>query len=278
MRMRAASGRRRIRSRRRPASGRFNELQERGEYIVRDILEKIPRTTRSAAPFEQKIGDYYSRCMDESAIEKPGTKPLDGRYRKMAGMKSKSDLAKRGHALHREGTDVLFDFGSGSGLQERQPDHRGTQIRVAWDCLTATIISRTTRSRSKLRKKYVAHVQKMFELSGDARTRRRRSKSRDGHRDRARQRRARPDQPARSDRRFITRSRIRNWRRSTPLSMERVFRRRGSAQVRLAERAEPDFFKQMETVVTSHSLDDWKTYLRWHVRARATRRYCRQRS
>src|ERR1035437_8293721 len=40
--------------------GRFNELQQRGEYIVRDILEKaaVDRPGRSAN--EQKIGDYYA--------------------------------------------------------------------------------------------------------------------------------------------------------------------------------------------------------------------------
>src|ERR1035437_8420387 len=44
--------------------GRFNELQQRGEYIVRDILEKaaVERPGRSAN--EQKIGDYYASCME----------------------------------------------------------------------------------------------------------------------------------------------------------------------------------------------------------------------
>ena len=28
---------------------------------------------------------------------------------------------------------------------------------------------------------------------------------------------------------------------------------------------EPDFVKQMQAVLDAHSLDDWKTYLRWHV-------------
>ena len=50
--------------------GRFNELQQRGEYIVRDILEKaaVDRSGRSAS--EQKIGDYYASCMDESSHRK----------------------------------------------------------------------------------------------------------------------------------------------------------------------------------------------------------------
>src|ERR1700745_2131962 len=60
----------------RPSWGRFNELQERGEYIVKDILEKAAAKTSGRTPYEQKIGDYYASCMDESAIEKAGIGPL----------------------------------------------------------------------------------------------------------------------------------------------------------------------------------------------------------
>ncbi|HEY1401490.1 MAG TPA: hypothetical protein VF953_07865, partial [Terriglobales bacterium] len=92
----------------RPAWGRFNELQERGEYIVRDILERAAAKTAGRSPSEQKIGDYYASCMDESAIEKAGTKPLDHDLQSIAALKSKNDLAKEAMRLHREGTDVLF--------------------------------------------------------------------------------------------------------------------------------------------------------------------------
>ena len=47
----------------RPGWGRFNELQERGEYIVRDILEKSGPGKAGRSPVEQKIGDYYASCM-----------------------------------------------------------------------------------------------------------------------------------------------------------------------------------------------------------------------
>ena len=66
--------------------GRFNELAERGEYISRDILEKaaVERAGRTAN--EQKIGDYYASCMDESAIEKLGAKPLLPDFEKIAAL------------------------------------------------------------------------------------------------------------------------------------------------------------------------------------------------
>jgi predicted metalloendopeptidase len=58
----------------RPAWGRFNELQERGEYIVRDILEKAAAKTAGRSPNEQKIGDY--RQLHGRARSKKRYKPL----------------------------------------------------------------------------------------------------------------------------------------------------------------------------------------------------------
>src|ERR1700740_3162603 len=43
----------------RPAWGRFNELQDRGETIVPRMLEKNSKDDPSRSPIEQKIGDYY---------------------------------------------------------------------------------------------------------------------------------------------------------------------------------------------------------------------------
>ena len=97
--------------------GRFNELQQRGEYIVRDILEKaaVDRPGRSAN--EQKIGDYYSSCMDETAVEKAGTKPLEHDFDSIAAIRSKEELPKEIVRLHREGTGALFDFDSGADFK-----------------------------------------------------------------------------------------------------------------------------------------------------------------
>src|SRR5664279_5417339 len=80
--------------------GRFNELQQRGEYIVRDILEKASASQSGRGVDEQKIGDYYASCMDESAIEKAGTKPLQPALESIAALKSNDDLAKEVVSLH----------------------------------------------------------------------------------------------------------------------------------------------------------------------------------
>src|ERR1035441_230762 len=146
--------------------GRFNELQQRGEYIVRDILERsaIDRTGRPESV--KKIGDYYATCMDESAIEKAGAKPLDPDLQSIAAIRSKDELPKEIVRLHREGMDVLFGFDSDSDFKN------ASQMIAEVDQGGLGMPDRDYYFKDdpksvELRKKYVEHVAKMFTLLGD---------------------------------------------------------------------------------------------------------------
>src|SRR5215470_13489350 len=151
----------------RPAWGRFNELQERGEYIVRDILEKAGQDKPGRTPYEQKIGDYYASCMDEAAIEKAGTKALAPDFDSIAALKSTNDLPKEVVRLQREGADVMFGFGSGSDF--KNASQVIAQLGQGGLGLPDRDYYFKDDAKSvELRQKYVAHVQKMFELLGDA--------------------------------------------------------------------------------------------------------------
>ena len=58
--------------------GSFNILTDNNNGILQEILEKAAAEQRRLrAADTQLIGDYYSSCMDEAAIEKAGIKPLE---------------------------------------------------------------------------------------------------------------------------------------------------------------------------------------------------------
>ena len=249
----------------RPTWGRFNELQERGEYIVRDILEKAAAKTAGRSSNEQKIGDYYASCMDESAIEKAGSKPLDHDLQSIAALKSKGDLAKEAMRLHREGTDVMFNFGSGSDFKN------ASQIIAEVDQGGLGMPDRDYYFKDdaksvELRQKYVQHVQKMFELSGDAPEKAAAEAKvvmdietglAKGALDQTSRRDPQKIYHKLSSKELATLSPSFNWN----VYFEGV----GAPKFDWLNVAEPDFVKQMQSVVDSHSLDDWKTYFRWHV-------------
>ena len=79
-----------------PSWGRFNELHERNQIVLRNILDKQSADNSSRSPNDQKIGDYYYSCMDEAGIDAKGTAPLKPMLDRIDALKDKSQLP----ALH----------------------------------------------------------------------------------------------------------------------------------------------------------------------------------
>ena len=147
--------------------GRFNELGERGEYILKDILEKASADSPQRSVIEQKIGDYYGTCMDEPAIDANGLKPLQADLESIAKVKSAADLPAEVARLHREGVNVLFAPGSGADFKDAS--HVIAEVGQGGMGLPERdYYFRKDDKSEELRKQYAAHIQKMFELLGDA--------------------------------------------------------------------------------------------------------------
>src|SRR5512134_3687802 len=56
--------------------GRFDELAERNRETLKAILEAAVAGKGAGGSIDQKLGDHYAACMDESAIEAKGVTPL----------------------------------------------------------------------------------------------------------------------------------------------------------------------------------------------------------
>src|SRR5437899_12587031 len=90
--------------------GRFDELEERGEAIIRNILEKSAPGAPGRSAVEQKIGDYYQSCMDESAIESAGASALQEEFKAIDALQSTQGLAEKVTHLQREGVRAVVHF------------------------------------------------------------------------------------------------------------------------------------------------------------------------
>lgn len=90
--------------------GRFNELAERNKQILRDVLEAAAASPKDDA--SRRIGTLYGACMDESAVEAAGLKPLTTTFAEINGLTSAQDLAPLLGRLHRAGVNAGFGYGS----------------------------------------------------------------------------------------------------------------------------------------------------------------------
>src|ERR1700760_846642 len=72
-----------------PEWGRFNELHEHNQLVLRNILDIASADNASRSPNDQKIGDYYYSCMDEAGINAKGTAPLQPTLDQIAAVTDK---------------------------------------------------------------------------------------------------------------------------------------------------------------------------------------------
>src|SRR5450432_1000645 len=96
-----------------PRWGTFDELRDHNEDVLHQILESAAKNRTAAAGSNlQKIGDFYGSCMDETAIEAAGVKPLDAEFQRIAALKNSTDLQAELARLHKTGVPALFHFES----------------------------------------------------------------------------------------------------------------------------------------------------------------------
>src|SRR6478736_5644259 len=92
----------------------YGKLTVDNQRFLWGILDDLAKKTRGRNATQQKIGDYFSACMNEPEVEKLGAAPLKPALEAIAALKSKKDLAAllgREH-LANATQDLFFGFGS----------------------------------------------------------------------------------------------------------------------------------------------------------------------
>jgi putative endopeptidase len=145
--------------------GRFNELAERNKAVLHGILEKAAAGSKSD-PVDQRLGDFYSACMDEDAAEKKGAEPLKADLAAIDAVASTSDLPALLARFHSEGVDAAFEFGSDQDYKDStkmigEVDQGGLGLP------DRDYYFRADPKSERIRKQYVWHVAKMFGLLGE---------------------------------------------------------------------------------------------------------------
>ena len=245
--------------------GRFNELEERGEYTLRDILQKYSADDPKRSVVEQKIGDYYESCMDESAIEKAGTQPLAEEFAAIDAMKSKEDLAKEIVRLHRRAVEALFTFSSDQDFKD------ATQVIGEVDEGGMALPDRdyylkTDAKSVEQRKHYLAHIQKMFQLLDDPADKAGAEAKKVMEIETSLAKGALDRVSRRDPEKIYHRMSSKDLVSLTPgFGWDVYLIGIGAPSTNVLNVTEPQFFKHLDSVVKTYPLDDWKTYLRWQT-------------
>ena len=245
--------------------GRFNELHENNQKILRGILEKQSTDSPGRDGINQKIGDYYYSCMDEAAIEAKGTAPIKPYIDQIDSMKDKAELPTVLGGLHRAGANAFFGFGS-------QPDFKDSGVNIAsadqggMSLPDRDYYFKTDAKSVELRQKLEQHIAKTLELYGE------------------------PPAKAAADAKTVMQMETalakNSLDRTEQRDPEKIYHKMSVADLQKLSPAftwneyftslrpptfdslnvgEPDFVKGMNAIIATNNLDDIKTYLRWQT-------------
>ena len=245
----------------------YRKLSEENQQFLWGILASLAKAPPHRTPAQQKIGDYFSACMDEAAVERHGAKPLHPWLAAIDRLRNKRDLAPLLAQLH----EALGDSGVFFGFTSNQDFEDATRVIAFADAGGLGLPDRDYYTRDddasrKLRAQYVDHVARTFRLLGH-----------------------RPDAASREANAVMTietalaQGSLTRVERRDPYKLyhkvdraglqaltpqfdwPRYLRDAGVAGVDTFNVAQPAFYQALDRQLGERSLEDIRTYLRWHV-------------
>lgn len=242
---------------------RFGQLAERNREIARQILEKASANDPKRDAVHQKIGDYYQACMDEKTVNEKGVKPLQTELNRLNAVKDRNSLIDELAHMHEIGVRAFFAFGSNPDLHNANnviafADQGGLGLPDRDDYIKDDDISKDKRE------KYLAHVANMLKLSGDEqgdadaqKVMELETKLAQASMDRIDRRKPENRDHKMTLAEFST--------SAADLEFARFVKGTTSPSFDSLNVGNPEFFKQVNGLVESVPLDEWKSYLRWHL-------------
>ena len=142
----------------------FTKLREEAREDVKLIIEEASKKKSSKGSDNQKIGDLYHSYMDTVMLEDIGTKNLQKEMDKISRIKNLSDLSE-----YMAYADILTTapFGVYVSIDKKNPDEHVTYLSQSGLGLPNRGYYMDDDEKSNnIRKEYVKHIGKMFELYG----------------------------------------------------------------------------------------------------------------
>ncbi len=246
-------------------NGIFRTIQDTINNQIKSICEKSAKADAEKGSNKQKIGDFYASGMDSVTINKNGITPLKSELATIDAIKDVPSLLKTIGHLHSIGSGAAF------GLYVGQDDKISSKNAIILYQGGLGLGNRdyyfnTDTETTTIRKEYVLHVQKMMELVGqksDVATKNATSIMK------------LETELAKSSRKLeALRDPLANYNKMsvsqlnslTPnINWNETIKDFGISKADSVIVGQPEFYKAMNGMLKSYSIEDWKTYLKWDL-------------
>ncbi len=245
--------------------GAFTELRDKNIEDQKKMINKLIKQKNKEGTNAQKIADFYSLGMDTNKINELGIKPLQKEFDAIESIKTTDDLIDGIAHLHSIGISAAYNF-------DAEQDLKNSEMVITWlDQGGLGLPDRdyyledTNRSK-EIRKEYVKHIVKMFQLIGlnkDIATQNSLAiMDIETSMARASMSRLKRRNPNNLDHKMT----MKELTDFTPnLNWKRYFSQIGLEKIDELNIASPKFISEINNMISEVSIDDWKIYLQWNL-------------
>lgn len=245
--------------------GTFNELADRNRNTLKTILDEAVAKGASASPSDRMLADFYGSCMDETAVDKRGAAALKPVLDDIAGLSSRAALPALVGRLHAAGVGVFFGFGAEQDFKD------ATRVLAIAGQGGLGLPDRDYYFRDDPKSKeqrdaYVAHVAAMFALLGDTPEAAKKNAATVMAIETDLAKNAFDAASQRDPEKIYHLMKAAEFAAlSTAFDVNAYLGAIKAPVVAEINVTEPDYAKGMSAVIAAKSLDEIKTYLRWHA-------------
>jgi putative endopeptidase len=244
----------------------FDELLERNRQEIKGIIKKAAADKDAAqGSITQKIGTLYNSGMDTAAIDQQGIKPVQKFFDNIDSAASVTDILRVAAVLQTYQAGPFFDLFSNQDSKNSASVIAGCH-QSGLGLPDRDYYFNNDGSTKKLREEYVRHMANMFILLGDEAS--------------AADKKAQTVMKIETE---LARASFTNVENQDPqktynkltidalnrlapvIDWKAYFETTGYPAIAEVNIYQPSFFKELSKMLKTVPLEDWKTFMRWHL-------------
>ncbi len=244
----------------------FDELFEKNRRDIKEIIEETAAAKDvPAGSNAEKIGTFFNSGMDSMSIEQKGIIPLKMFFDKIDAIRNTSDIQSvvaffqtyqispffylfSGQDSKNSTSVIAQVYQSGTGLPERD------------------YYFNTDESTKKIREKYLIHLTKMFELLNEDPTTAQKNANTIMRMETQLAKASFSNVENQDPQKTYNKVTLEGLTKLTPdINWNSYFTEVGYPGLSEINISQPGFMKELGNMLKTVSVDDWKTFLRWHL-------------
>ena len=243
--------------------GAFNVLRKKSVEALRAILEETVKKRAPIGSSLQKVRDFYLSAMNEKKLAKDGAKPLFRFFDMIDKASCKDDIVFLAAYFRQIGVPALWSLGT-------DQDMKNSKIVALYlgqgglGLPDRDYYLKTDKKSKKIRKKYVAYIKKMHRLTSREKTGSKKAIAAIMKIETMLAKASMTQVERRDYEKQYNKMPVSKLASMAPsIDWKKYFKSVGAAKPKYLIVMQPLYIKQVDKMLKSLPLEDWKYYLKW---------------